>query len=380
MLPSSRQALPARREGARPGAAGPRRRPRDVGAGVFGTFRAPPLPLGEGLDLRRFLDAAPRLGGAIVLPRPQQQQQQAQQAQQQAQAQALMEQLMEQQQRAVPAAAEGKKPLRLSWAGSGIYFWWQLGAMHYLSQRYDLTRVPMVGASGGAICAALARCGVSADTVATTAQRLSREHRIWDKPMGLAGAWGRVIEAWLHEVLPDDAAARCSGGLGIVVTRLPGCDQVAIDEFRDKTDLVDAIMASAHVPLLLDGSLARWRGGVPLVDGSFPDFFNGENCDHLQCGGDAVVFDYFCDDAIVRQGRFDMLSLKRLSEIRRIVLLGARYAARLEREAFHRFDLDAVRLEGAAAAGGGAGAGPAAAEAPVVADAAEAPAAVRSCR
>jgi hypothetical protein len=81
---------------------------------VFGTFRAPPLPLGEGLDLRRFLDAAPRLGGAIVLPRPQQQQQ----AQQQ-----LLEQLQQQQRRAVPAAAEGKKPLRLSWAGSGIYFW-----------------------------------------------------------------------------------------------------------------------------------------------------------------------------------------------------------------------------------------------------------------
>jgi hypothetical protein len=250
--------------------------------------------------------------------------------------------------------------------------------MHYLSQRYDLTRVPMVGASGGAICAALARCGVGADTVAATATRLSREHRIWDKPMGLAGAWGRVIEAWLHEVLPDDAAERCRGGLGVVVTRLPGCEQVAIDDFRDKADLVDAIMASAHVPLLLDGALARWRGGVPLVDGSFPDFFTGENCDHLQCGGDAVVFDYFCDEAIVRQGRFDMLSLKRMTAIRKIALLGARYAARLEGEAFHRFDLDAVRLEAAAPAAAAAG-GEAAAEVRVV-GAAEAPAVARSCR
>lgn len=29
------------------------------------------------------------------------------------------------------------------------------------------------------------------------------------------------------------------------------------------------------------------------MDGSFPDFFSGVNCDLLQCGGDAVVFDYF---------------------------------------------------------------------------------------
>lgn len=36
----------------------------------------------------------------------------------------------------------------------------------------------------------------------------------------------------------------------------------------------------------------------------------GENCDLLQCGGEAVMFDYFHDPNIIRNGRMDMLSLK----------------------------------------------------------------------
>jgi hypothetical protein len=68
-------------------------------------------------------------------------------------------------------------------------------------------------------------------------------------------------------------------------------------------------MASAHVPLFLDGRLARPCRGAPCVDGSFPDFFTGANCDLLTYGGESVVFDYFFDPAIVRNGRMDMLQV-----------------------------------------------------------------------
>jgi predicted acylesterase/phospholipase RssA len=156
--------------------------------------------------------------------------------------------------------------------------------MQYLAQRYDLTRVPMAGASGGAICAALARCGVCPDRIASSAYALSRHHKIWDKPMGLAGGWGSVIEQWLHDILPDDAHDRCSGGLGVIVTQLPTWRQLSIQEFESKADLINCVMASAHVPLLLDMQLSRSCRGVACVDGSFPDFFTGENCDFLQVG------------------------------------------------------------------------------------------------
>ncbi len=97
----------------------------------------------------------------------------------------------------------------LSWAGAGIFFFWQLGAMKYLAERYDLTQVPMAGASGGALAAVLACCGISADLVLQRAYELSVKHGIWERPLGLVGIWGSLIEQWLDDLLPADAAERC---------------------------------------------------------------------------------------------------------------------------------------------------------------------------
>ena len=242
---------------------------RDVAARVFGTWRAPGLM--EGVDVRRFLDVAPLIG-SIRLPRPQaptpqQQQHQQQQQREQQERQQLAQRIRQQQQHAeqrlvehlealkqqqaadaaaaAPAAAAARKPLRLSWAGSGVYFFWQLGAMTYLSQRYDLTRVPMVGASGGAICAILARCGVDPAEVSESAYKLALDHKIWEKPMGLAGSYGGVIEQWLHDLLPADAAERCRGELGVVVTEVPAWRQLSIDDFEDKVGAPGALAGAA---------------------------------------------------------------------------------------------------------------------------------------
>jgi hypothetical protein len=88
-------------------------------------------------------------------------------------------------------------------------------------------------------------------------------------------------------------------------------------------------MASAHVPILLDWKLYRKVRGVRCLDGSFPDFFTGKNCDLLECDGNCVVFDYFDDPNLRRRGRLDMLELKQISEIREIMDLGYVYAKSL---------------------------------------------------
>lgn len=94
-----------------------------------------------------------------------------------------------------PAAPSGVKPrLRLSWAGSGVYFWWQLGAVQYLLHHFHLNQVPMVGASGGGLAAVLATCEVDPEQVMESAYKLSLEHKIWEKPLGLMGCWGQIIE------------------------------------------------------------------------------------------------------------------------------------------------------------------------------------------
>jgi hypothetical protein len=151
-----------------------------------------------------------------------------------------------------PAPAGTAKPkLRISWAGSGVYFFWQLGAMQYLMNKFHLAKVPMVGASGGGFAAVLSACEVPPEQVLETAYALSLKHNIWERPLGLMGTWGGLVEQWLHDLLPADAAERCSGQVGIVVTQLPFCNQVSISDFKDKADLINVAMASAHVPMFL---------------------------------------------------------------------------------------------------------------------------------
>lgn len=100
------------------------------------------------------------------------------------------------------------------------------GAMKYLAERYDLTKIPMVGASGGAIAATLAACGVDADRIMQHAYDLSIQHNIWERPLGLLGVWGSLVEQWLDDLLPEDAHERCRGRITIIITKLPDMGQV----------------------------------------------------------------------------------------------------------------------------------------------------------
>ncbi len=98
---------------------------------------------------------------------------------------------------------------------------------------------------------------------------------------------------WLDELLPDNAHELCRDRVTVVVTTLPDMKQIGISDFKDKKDLINACMSSSHVPFFLDYKLSRTCRGKQCVDGSFPDFFTGVNCDLLRFpqGGSAIVFD-----------------------------------------------------------------------------------------
>ncbi|KAG2488016.1 hypothetical protein HYH03_013451 [Edaphochlamys debaryana] len=247
---------------------------------------------------------------------------------------------------AEPRVSAKTKATTLSWAGAGIFFFWQLGAMKYLAERYDLTNTPMAGASGGALAAVLACCGVPADTVLQRAYDLSVKYGIWERPLGFVGIWGKLIEEWLDDLLPADAAERCRGKITIVVTTLPNMAQVGHSDFVDKQDLINCAMASAHIPMLLDLKFARHCRGKYCVDGSFPDFFYNDNSELLKAGGSAIIFDYFMDTKLVRKGRMDMLSLKQYEEVKHIMQLGYEYAQRLHHDGhFDHFEVGEMVFE-----------------------------------
>lgn len=191
-----------------------------------------------------------------------------------------------------------------------------------------MTKLPMVGASGGSIAATLAACKVPADLALARAYELSHKYGLWDRPGSIVGVLADLVEEWLHSLLPDNAHELCRGHITVVVTTLPDMRQVGISDFRDKQDLINAIMASSHVPYVLDLKATRKCRGWQCVDGSLPDFFYG-NCELLTKNGDAVVFDYFDDSNLKRSGRMDMLKLTSYEDILERMNIGYRYAQNL---------------------------------------------------
>eukprot|EP00201_Polytomella_parva_P023768 CAMPEP_0175041228 /NCGR_PEP_ID=MMETSP0052_2-20121109/1789_1 /TAXON_ID=51329 ORGANISM="Polytomella parva, Strain SAG 63-3" /NCGR_SAMPLE_ID=MMETSP0052_2 /ASSEMBLY_ACC=CAM_ASM_000194 /LENGTH=233 /DNA_ID=CAMNT_0016303701 /DNA_START=443 /DNA_END=1144 /DNA_ORIENTATION=+ len=219
--------------------------------------------------------------------------------------------------------------------------------MKYLAERYDLTKVPMVGASGGALAAVLAACCVSADTALQRAYDISSQNNIWDRPIAKLGTFGALIEQWLNEILPDDAAERCRNRITVVVTTFPNMSQVGLTDFVDKADLINCVMSSSHIPVCLDFKVTRSCRGMLCVDGSLPDFFYNDNCELLKRGGSAVIFDYCMDKQLVRKGRMDMLTVKSYNEVVEIMGVGYRYAESLHlRGHLDHLELGEVALNG----------------------------------
>lgn len=146
--------------------------------------------------------------------------------------------------------------------GGGIYFWWMIGVMTELCTDPALrSKYKLRGASAGALAAVLGTCQVPAQKALHCAYSLSVEKGIFDRKFGLVGVWRDLVRRWLDSVLPPDAADKCSGKVIVVMTSVPSFRQTKISHFQNKNDLIDACLASIHVPFLMDGRFStKFRG------------------------------------------------------------------------------------------------------------------------
>lgn len=196
-----------------------------------------------------------------------------------------------------------------------------------MARHYDLSRVRLRGASAGGLAVTLAACGVPAAAALDAAADLADAHGVFDRPLGLAGVWGGIVRDWLHSLLPADAAARCAGRLTLVVTGVPSLRLATVDCFATKDELVDACLASAHVPFFLDGRpFARYKDRT-LLDGSLYDFLFQNNSALLTSDG-AYVLDYAHDDRLAVGNRLAFLSNVDAASARQLMEAGAAYARR----------------------------------------------------
>lgn len=84
---------------------------------------------------------------------------------------------------AAPATARAPQaaPPIFDLSGGGMWWFWQVGALHHLQQHYDLTAVQLHGSSSGAVVAVLAACGVDALVAAQRVVREFEQRRVHDR-------------------------------------------------------------------------------------------------------------------------------------------------------------------------------------------------------
>lgn len=134
-----------------------------------------------------------------------------------------------------------------------------------------------------------------------------------------------------------------------------------VQDFASKEDLLDACMASAHVPMVLDGRPFTSVRGRLYLDGSLQDFIVWDNgpllkyeaccmrhcgwCHRQQrmqpvcgsvfhrspcrCDGRAFILDY-SQDEVLQAERFDFLRLRLYDEILQMIQLGFDYGQRID--------------------------------------------------
>eukprot|EP00884_Botryococcus_braunii_P013439 jgi/Botrbrau1/22096/Bobra.0206s0022.1 len=216
------------------------------------------------------------------------------------------------------------EPPTISAAGSGIFIFWQLGALKILQSHYDLSQIDFRGSSAGGIAAVITCCGVDIDKAVATAYKICLDIKIYDRKLGLIGIWGHGLKRWMNEMLPDNAHNICSGRVKIVVTDVRRCATSTVDHFESKQDLINACLASSHIPFALDWNAVAMFRGRPYVDGSILDIVSGTLNHHLS-SNDAFVLDFKQDPAL-KYATLDFMKMPDKSKIIDLMEYGKRYA------------------------------------------------------
>jgi predicted patatin/cPLA2 family phospholipase len=149
-----------------------------------------------------------------------------------------------------------KKLDSVTFPGGGIRIFYQFGVAIRLREQYFLNTTHIYGASCGAITAVLLRSGVCFHTAMQLAWKLTVEDNIMRKKIGLVGTWGKIIEKWLLKLLPENAYLVCCNYVHLQLQTLVLKPELC-SHFRSNEHLIQVIMASCHIPYILDGKLYR---------------------------------------------------------------------------------------------------------------------------
>lgn len=160
--------------------------------------------------------------------------------------------------------------MNLSFAGCGFLGIYHVGvAVCFKKYAPHLLLENISGASAGAIAACALLCDLPIGEITSDVLRVITEARSRTLgPFSPSFNVQAVLLEGLEKVLPEDAHIRVNGKLHISLTRVYDGKNVIVSHYTSKEDLLQALLASAFIPMF-SGILPPRFHGVRYMDGGF---------------------------------------------------------------------------------------------------------------
>lgn len=130
----------------------------------------------------------------------------------------------------------------------------------------------IIGASAGAITSSLLISKVNFDDSLELAHQYSEYHQIHKNPFGFAGIWADLIRQWLNELIPPDINQNDLQNIYILATTSKSFETILLSNLQNKQELIDACLASAHLPYFMNGKFATKYKDYYFIDGSIRSY------------------------------------------------------------------------------------------------------------
>lgn len=217
-------------------------------------------------------------------------------------------------------------PQEFIFPGGGVYMWWQFGTIQALREKFDLKhgKFSFYGASAGSISCVFAACNVDMHTAMEANFKLPITSDVFTH--------GRLIELWLQRILPPDCHTLCSGKVNISITTLNTMcmplKRKVFNTFSSKQDLINACLASSHIPFFLDGKFSRSFRGESCVDGSLIFLLHNRPWTGLELNEHALVL-YHRNDTDLMTHHWGMLHTLDRKSLSKMFIMGYNYGTGL---------------------------------------------------